>query len=133
MAGRYDGNPFEETSTLSRSKRAVKLEVSPAMAGARSTCRTDSALKFGLSLPLSVSYSFLCIFCCGSSCGLEESLWHLVLCRGILPAIDLISRNALVGIFYFVGFGLFCLESLLSIWLSSECTCTSVEVERLLK
>jgi len=28
--------------------------------------------------------------------------------------------NALVGIFYFVGFGLFCLESLLSIWVIQQ-------------
>uniref|UniRef100_A0A0E0A1A6 Secretory carrier-associated membrane protein n=1 Tax=Oryza glumipatula TaxID=40148 RepID=A0A0E0A1A6_9ORYZ len=34
---------------------------------------------------------------------------------GILPAIDVIGKSAIVGIFYFVGFGLFCLESLLSI------------------
>ncbi|GJN14866.1 hypothetical protein PR202_gb01733 [Eleusine coracana subsp. coracana] len=35
--------------------------------------------------------------------------------NGILPAIDVIGKYAIVGIFYFVGFGLFCLESLLSI------------------
>ncbi|KAG6466500.1 hypothetical protein ZIOFF_075705 [Zingiber officinale] len=33
---------------------------------------------------------------------------------GILPAVDLISDKVLVGIFYFVGFGLFCLEALIS-------------------
>ncbi|GJV39975.1 secretory carrier-associated membrane protein 2-like protein [Tanacetum coccineum] len=35
---------------------------------------------------------------------------------GILPAIDLVGDQALVGIFYFIGFGFFCLEALLSIW-----------------
>jgi hypothetical protein len=34
---------------------------------------------------------------------------------GLLPAIDLIGNSVIVGIFYFVGFGLFVLESLLSI------------------
>ncbi|EXB51802.1 Putative secretory carrier-associated membrane protein 1 [Morus notabilis] len=45
-------------------------------------------------------------------------LWYRPLYRafrGILPAIDLIGSQVLVGIFYFVGFGLFCLESLVSI------------------
>ncbi|XP_071697795.1 secretory carrier-associated membrane protein 3-like isoform X2 [Rutidosis leptorrhynchoides] len=39
---------------------------------------------------------------------------------GILPAVDLVGGHALVGIFYFVGFGLFCLESLLSIWVIQQ-------------
>ncbi|KAL6520612.1 Secretory carrier-associated membrane protein 2 [Orobanche minor] len=39
---------------------------------------------------------------------------------GILPAIDLVSKNALVGIFYFVGFGIFCIESVLSIWVIQQ-------------
>ncbi|XP_019252716.1 PREDICTED: secretory carrier-associated membrane protein 2-like [Nicotiana attenuata] len=34
---------------------------------------------------------------------------------GILPTIDLMGDDVLVGIFYFIGFGLFCLESVLSI------------------
>uniref|UniRef100_A0A0E0L4E0 Secretory carrier-associated membrane protein n=1 Tax=Oryza punctata TaxID=4537 RepID=A0A0E0L4E0_ORYPU len=45
-------------------------------------------------------------------------LWYRPLYNamsGILPAIDVIGKSAIVGIFYFVGFGLFCLESLLSI------------------
>uniref|UniRef100_A0A804PLV3 Secretory carrier-associated membrane protein n=1 Tax=Zea mays TaxID=4577 RepID=A0A804PLV3_MAIZE len=36
--------------------------------------------------------------------------------RGILAAIDTFSDHAIVGIFYFVGFALFCLETLVSIW-----------------
>ncbi|RLN33251.1 putative secretory carrier-associated membrane protein 1 isoform X5 [Panicum miliaceum] len=50
-------------------------------------------------------------------------LWYRPLynaMRGILRAIDLLSVNALVGIFYFVGFGLFCLKSLLSIWVIQQ-------------
>ncbi|KAK2989226.1 hypothetical protein RJ640_024469 [Escallonia rubra] len=60
--------------------------------------------------------------------------------RGILPAIDVLSNHALVGfvsmaimrkevgfnagsylqIFYFIGFGFFCLESLISIWVIQQ-------------
>ncbi|XP_009382527.2 secretory carrier-associated membrane protein 1-like isoform X5 [Musa acuminata AAA Group] len=50
-------------------------------------------------------------------------LWYRPLyraMRGILPAVDLISSKVLVGIFYFVGFGLFCLESLLSVWVMQK-------------
>ncbi|GJN21937.1 hypothetical protein PR202_gb09461 [Eleusine coracana subsp. coracana] len=36
--------------------------------------------------------------------------------RGILAAIDTFSDHAIVGIFYFVGFALFTLETLVSIW-----------------
>ncbi|KAF2574309.1 hypothetical protein F2Q70_00001687 [Brassica cretica] len=39
---------------------------------------------------------------------------------GILPAIDVISGNTLVGIFYFIGFGFFCLESVVSIWVIQQ-------------
>lgn len=39
---------------------------------------------------------------------------------GILPAIDVLDKHALVGIFYFIGFGLFCLESVLSIWVIQQ-------------
>ncbi|CAA7020380.1 unnamed protein product [Microthlaspi erraticum] len=35
---------------------------------------------------------------------------------GVLAAIDVISASLLAGIFYFIGVGLFCLESLLSLW-----------------
>ncbi|KAK8488204.1 hypothetical protein V6N13_120010 [Hibiscus sabdariffa] len=38
---------------------------------------------------------------------------------GIVPAVDLIS-NALVGNFYFIGFGLFCQESVVSIWVIQQ-------------
>ncbi|KAK6154721.1 hypothetical protein DH2020_008969 [Rehmannia glutinosa] len=39
---------------------------------------------------------------------------------GILPAVDLIGDHVLVGIFYFIGFGIFCLESVLSIWVIQQ-------------
>ncbi|XP_076882340.1 secretory carrier-associated membrane protein 3-like [Bidens hawaiensis] len=39
---------------------------------------------------------------------------------GILPAVDLIGDQALVGIFYFLGFGFFCVEALLSVWVIQQ-------------
>ncbi|XP_022720512.1 secretory carrier-associated membrane protein 3-like isoform X2 [Durio zibethinus] len=39
---------------------------------------------------------------------------------GILPAVDLVGGNAVVGIFYFIGFGLFCVESVISIWVIQQ-------------
>ncbi|XP_049403355.1 secretory carrier-associated membrane protein 1-like isoform X2 [Solanum stenotomum] len=78
--------------------------------------RTDSALKFG--------WFFLCY------------LFHIGFCiiatvappiffkgkslAGILPAIDLLGWNGLVGVFYFIGFAFFCLESLTSIWVIQQ-------------
>ncbi|KAL9669655.1 hypothetical protein QQ045_007202 [Rhodiola kirilowii] len=50
-------------------------------------------------------------------------LWYRPLYRassGILPAIDLITKHILVGIFYFIGFGFFCLESVLSVWVIQQ-------------
>ncbi|MCD7452751.1 Secretory carrier-associated membrane protein 1 [Datura stramonium] len=78
--------------------------------------RTDSALKFG--------WFFLCY------------LFHIGFCiiaavappiffkgkslAGILPAIDILGWNGLVGVFYFIGFAFFCLESLVSIWVIQQ-------------
>uniref|UniRef100_A0A2P2LER5 Secretory carrier-associated membrane protein n=1 Tax=Rhizophora mucronata TaxID=61149 RepID=A0A2P2LER5_RHIMU len=39
---------------------------------------------------------------------------------GILAAIDVIGPSTLAGIFYFIGFGLFCLETIVSIWVMQQ-------------
>ncbi|KAJ1410710.1 hypothetical protein SESBI_21732 [Sesbania bispinosa] len=39
---------------------------------------------------------------------------------GILPAMEVLTYNTFVGIFYFIGFGFFALESLLSIWVIQQ-------------
>nr|CAB3458343.1 unnamed protein product [Digitaria exilis] len=78
--------------------------------------RTDSALKFGLFFLLYLFHILFCVF----SAVAPPVVFEGKSLAGILPAIDLISVNALVGIFYFVGFGLFCLESLLSIWVIQQ-------------
>ncbi|KAE8724456.1 Secretory carrier-associated membrane protein 3 [Hibiscus syriacus] len=47
-------------------------------------------------------------------CSTYSLRWIIIL--GILSAINVMSHHALVGIFYLVGFGLFCVETLLSMW-----------------
>ncbi|XP_074562518.1 secretory carrier-associated membrane protein 4-like isoform X1 [Curcuma longa] len=39
---------------------------------------------------------------------------------GILAAVDVIGDHVIVGIFYFIGFGMFCLESGVSIWVIQQ-------------
>ncbi|KAK8457467.1 hypothetical protein SEVIR_3G192300v4 [Setaria viridis] len=73
--------------------------------------RTESALKFGWFF---LFYMIHIIFCVWAAVAPPFPFKGKSL-AGILPAIDVISKSAIVGIFYFVGFGLFCLESLLSI------------------
>ncbi|XP_071919289.1 secretory carrier-associated membrane protein 4-like isoform X1 [Coffea arabica] len=74
--------------------------------------RTDSAFKFG--------WFFLCYLIHIGFCILAAIappiVFHGRSLTGILAAIDVFSDHVLVGIFYLVGFGLFCLESLLSLW-----------------
>ncbi|KAM3257452.1 hypothetical protein ACQJBY_049637 [Aegilops geniculata] len=41
-------------------------------------------------------------------------LYHAM--RGIFPSISLIGKIIIVGVFYFLGFAMFCLESSLSMW-----------------
>ncbi|KAJ4842234.1 Secretory carrier-associated membrane protein 1 [Turnera subulata] len=78
--------------------------------------RTDSALKFGwFFLSYSVHIGFV-VFAAVA----PPIIFKGKSLAGILPAIDLLGNNALVGIFYFIGFGFFCIESLLSIWVIQQ-------------
>ncbi|GJN17483.1 hypothetical protein PR202_gb04553 [Eleusine coracana subsp. coracana] len=72
---------------------------------------TESALKFGWFF---LFYAIHILFCVWSAVAPPFPFKGKSL-TGILPAIDVIGNNVIVGIFYFIGFGLFCLESLLSI------------------
>lgn len=74
--------------------------------------RTDSAFKFGWFFLFYLIHIGFCIFAAIA----PPIVFHGKSLTGILPAIDLFSGHVLVGIFYLVGFGLFCLESLLSLW-----------------
>ncbi|XP_057536494.1 secretory carrier-associated membrane protein 2-like isoform X2 [Amaranthus tricolor] len=73
--------------------------------------RTESALNFGWFFLFYLIHVCFCIFAAVA----PPVVFKGKSLAGILPAIDLIGKNALVGIFYFVGFGLFCLESILSV------------------
>ncbi|XP_022860064.1 secretory carrier-associated membrane protein 1-like [Olea europaea var. sylvestris] len=78
--------------------------------------RTDSALKFGWFF---LCYLFHLGFCIFASVA-PPIIFKGKSLTGILPAIDVLSGNALVGIFYLVGFGFFCLESLISLWVMQQ-------------
>ncbi|XWS54239.1 hypothetical protein CRYUN_Cryun10bG0073300 [Craigia yunnanensis] len=78
--------------------------------------RTDSALKFGWFFMFYLLHIGFCIFAAVA----PPVIFKGKSLAGILPAIDLWGKNALVGIFYFIGFGFFCLESLLSVWVIQQ-------------
>ncbi|XP_022969202.1 secretory carrier-associated membrane protein 1-like [Cucurbita maxima] len=78
--------------------------------------RTDSALKFGWFF---LVYSIHIGFCVFSSIA-PPIIFRGKSLTGILPAIDLLSTNAVVGTFYFIGFAFFCIESLISIWVIQQ-------------
>ncbi|KAL2466339.1 Secretory carrier-associated membrane protein 1 [Abeliophyllum distichum] len=78
--------------------------------------RTDSALKFTWFF---LSYVFHIGFCIIAAVA-PPIIFKGKSLTGILAAIDVLSGNALVGIFYLVGFGFFSLESLISIWVIQQ-------------
>ncbi|XP_010538352.1 PREDICTED: secretory carrier-associated membrane protein 4-like [Tarenaya hassleriana] len=74
--------------------------------------RTDSALKFGWFFLVYLIHIGFCIFAAIA----PPIVFNGKSLAGVLAAINVISGSLLTGIFYFIGFGLFCLESLLSLW-----------------
>ncbi|KMT02014.1 hypothetical protein BVRB_9g208840 [Beta vulgaris subsp. vulgaris] len=78
--------------------------------------RTDSALKFGWFF---IAYSVHIGFCILAAVA-PPIVFEGKSLTGILPAIDVLSGNAIIGILYLVGFGLFVLEVLLSIWVIQQ-------------
>ncbi|KAH9687196.1 Secretory carrier-associated membrane protein 4 [Citrus sinensis] len=74
--------------------------------------RTDSALKFSWFFLFYLIHIGFCIFAAIA----PPVVFHGKSLTGILAAIDVISDSLLAGIFYMIGFGLFVLESLLSLW-----------------
>ncbi|KAJ4976265.1 hypothetical protein NE237_001371 [Protea cynaroides] len=78
--------------------------------------RTESALKFG--------WFFLCYMLHIGFCVLAAVAPPIIFkgdsLAGILPAIAFIGDNVLVGVFYFIGFGFFALESVVSIWVIQQ-------------
>ncbi|KAM3322400.1 secretory carrier-associated membrane protein 4 isoform X1 [Capsicum chacoense] len=74
--------------------------------------RTDSALKFGWFFLFYLLHIGFCILAAIA----PPIVFHGKSLTGILAAIDVFSDTVLAGIFYLIGFGLFCLEVLLSLW-----------------
>ncbi|XP_022764039.1 secretory carrier-associated membrane protein 1-like isoform X1 [Durio zibethinus] len=78
--------------------------------------RTDSALKFGWFFLFYLLHIGFCIFAAVA----PPIIFKGKSLAGILPAIDIFSDHALVGTLYFIGFGFFCVESLLSVWVIQQ-------------
>ncbi|XP_074566677.1 secretory carrier-associated membrane protein 1-like isoform X2 [Curcuma longa] len=78
--------------------------------------RTDSALNYGWFFLFYLLHLGFVIY----SAVAPPIIFHGKSLAGILPAIDIISEHAVAGIFYFIGFGLFTVESLLSVWVIQE-------------
>ncbi|GER48178.1 secretory carrier membrane protein [Striga asiatica] len=78
--------------------------------------RTESAMKFTWFFLFYLLHIGFCIFAAVA----PPVVFRGKSLAGILPAVDLIGDHVLVGIFYFIGFGLFCLESVLSIWVIQQ-------------
>lgn len=78
--------------------------------------RTDSALKFGWFF---LCYMFHIGFCIVAAVA-PPIFFKGKSLTGILPATEVLSSNALVGIFYFIGFAFFAIESLISIWVIQQ-------------
>ncbi|KAK9051982.1 hypothetical protein SSX86_028610 [Deinandra increscens subsp. villosa] len=78
--------------------------------------RTDSALKFGWFF---LAYMFHIAFCVFAAVA-PPIIFKGKSLTGILPALDVLTSNAFVGIFYFIGFAFFALESVMSIWVIQQ-------------
>ncbi|KAK8514008.1 hypothetical protein V6N12_008728 [Hibiscus sabdariffa] len=78
--------------------------------------RKESALSFGRFFLFYLIHIVFCIFAAVA----PPIVFRGKSLTGILPAVDLIGKHALVGIFYFIGFGLFCVESLVSVWVIQQ-------------
>jgi len=78
--------------------------------------RTESAMKFGWFFMFYMLHIGFCILAAVA----PPIIFKGKSLTGILAAIDVVGNHSLAGIFYFVGFGLFCLEILISIWVIQQ-------------
>nr|GMD11433.1 secretory carrier-associated membrane protein 2-like [Ipomoea batatas] len=78
--------------------------------------RSETAFRFGWFF---LFYSLHLVFCIFAAVA-PPVVFKGKSLTGILPAIDLIGKQILVGVFYFIGFGLFCFESVLSVWVIQQ-------------
>ncbi|KAE8702393.1 Secretory carrier-associated membrane protein 5 [Hibiscus syriacus] len=75
-----------------------------------------TALRFGSFF---LGYSFHILFCVLAAIA-PGFFFREGSITGILTALDLFTQNRALGIIYFVGFGLFLCESLVSIWVIQQ-------------
>ncbi|XP_057764528.1 secretory carrier-associated membrane protein 2-like [Salvia miltiorrhiza] len=78
--------------------------------------RKESALKFGWFFLFYLLHIGFCIVAAIA----PPFVFKGKSFAGILSAIDLIGDQVLVGVFYFIGFGLFCFETVLSLWVIQQ-------------
>ncbi|RZC46438.1 hypothetical protein C5167_039391 [Papaver somniferum] len=78
--------------------------------------RTESALKFGWFFFFYLIHIGFCILAAVA----PPIIFKGKSLTGILVAVDVVGTSALVGIFYFIGFALFCLEIVISIWVIQQ-------------
>ncbi|XP_058771626.1 secretory carrier-associated membrane protein-like [Vicia villosa] len=78
--------------------------------------RTDSAIKFGWFFMFYLLHLGFCILAAVA----PPIVFKGKSLTGILSAIDVVGDYTLVGIFYFIGFGFFCLETLISVWVIQQ-------------
>ncbi|MED6144868.1 Secretory carrier-associated membrane protein 2 [Stylosanthes scabra] len=78
--------------------------------------RKDSALNFGWFFMFYLLHIGFCILAAVA----PPIVFKGKSLTGILAAIDVIGDHTLIGIFYFIGFGFFCLETLVSIWVIQQ-------------
>ncbi|KAK7327947.1 hypothetical protein VNO77_22040 [Canavalia gladiata] len=78
--------------------------------------RTDSALNFGWFFLFYLLHLGFCILAAVA----PPIVFKGKSLTGILSAIDVVGDHTVVGILYFVGFGLFCVETLISIWIIQQ-------------
>ncbi|MED6182414.1 Secretory carrier-associated membrane protein 2 [Stylosanthes scabra] len=78
--------------------------------------RKDSALNYGWFFMFYLLHIGFCILAAVA----PPIVFKGKSLTGILAAIDVIGDHTLIGIFYFIGFGFFCLETLVSIWVIQQ-------------
>ncbi|CAL0309413.1 unnamed protein product [Lupinus luteus] len=78
--------------------------------------RTDSALNYGWFFMFYMLHIGFCILAAVA----PPIVFEGKSLTGILSAIDVLNDHAVIGILYFIGFGLFCHEILISIWVIQQ-------------
>ncbi|XP_042420318.1 secretory carrier-associated membrane protein 2-like isoform X2 [Zingiber officinale] len=78
--------------------------------------RTESALRFGWFFLFYLLHIAFVVYAAVA----PPIIFKGKSLAGILAAVDIIGDHVIAGIFYFIGFGMFCLESVVSIWVLQQ-------------